>query len=198
MTFGRILLAVAFLLVGAAAAFGAPLQAVPTDPAAVRSLPVGSPGPHFEVRRPQIVICYRGGWCPYRNAQLSDLRHAEEQLRAQGFDILFMSTDRPQILYSSLKEPGIHCALLSDAQMTAAHAFHIAFHLDDATIAQYRKYGVDLETSTGTTLHELPVPSVFISDTGGTVHFVYSNPDYKVRLHAQALLKAAGPYRLRK
>jgi peroxiredoxin len=54
-----------------------------------------------------------------------------------------------------------------------------------------REYGVDLEASTGTTLHELPVPSVFIIDTLGTIRYVYSNPDYKVRLGAEALWTAA-------
>jgi hypothetical protein len=43
-------------------------------------------------------------------------------------------------------------------------------------------------------LHELPVPSVFIIDTSGTIRYVYSNPDYKIRLGAEALLAAAEPY----
>jgi peroxiredoxin len=40
----------------------------------------------------------------------------------------------------------------------------------------------------------LPVPSVFIIDTTGTIRYVYSNPDYKVRLASDALLAAALPY----
>jgi peroxiredoxin len=81
--------------------------------------------------------------------------------------------------------------LLSDNQLEAARAFHIAYHLDDAMIAKQREYGVDLEATTGTKLHELPVPSVFIIDTSGIIRFVYSNPDYTVRLGADALRAAA-------
>jgi peroxiredoxin len=66
--------------------------------------------------------------------------------------------------------------------------------LDDAAIAKQKQYGVDLEATTGTTQHELPVPSVFIIDTTGTIRYVYSNPDYKVRLASDALLAAALPY----
>lgn len=88
--------------------------------------------------------------------------------------------------------------MLSDSHMDAAKAFHIAYHLDDAAIAKQREYGVDLESTTGTSLHELPVPSVFIIDTSGTIRFVYSNPDYTVRLGAEALWKAAAPYATRK
>jgi peroxiredoxin len=56
-----------------------------------------------------------------------------------------------------------------------------------------REYGVDLEATTGTQQHGLPVPSVFIIDTSGTIRFVYSNPDYKIRLGADALWAAAQP-----
>jgi hypothetical protein len=37
----------------------------------------------------------------------------------------------------------------------------------------------------------LPVPSVF--DASGIIRFVYSNPDFRVRLGAQELWKAAIP-----
>ena len=182
---------------------------IPADPAQVHPLSVGARAPMFEgitadgkvrsfipdgFRQPTIVIFYRGGWCPYCNMQLSDLRLIEPKLRAQGFEIVFLSTDRPEILYSSLKAADIHYTLLSDSHLEAAKAFHVAYHLDDATIAKQKQYGVDLEKTTGTTLHELPVPSVFIIDTTGTIRYVYSNPDYKVRLASDALLAAALPY----
>ncbi|GAC1674927.1 MAG: peroxiredoxin-like family protein [Steroidobacteraceae bacterium] len=180
-----------------------------TDPAQVRPLAVGTPAPAFagtstdgKVRtfspgayqRPTILIFYRGGWCPYCNMQLSDLRLAEPKLRARGFEIVFLSTDRPEILYSSLKANDIHYTLLSDSHLEAAKAFHIAYRLDDATLAMQKEYGVDLDKTTGADLHELPVPSVFIIDTSGTIRYVYSNPDYKIRLGSEALLAAAKPY----
>jgi peroxiredoxin len=126
--------------------------------------------------------------------QLNDLRLVEPKLRALGFEIVFLSTDRPEILYSSLKATDIRYTLLSDSRLEAANAFHVAYHLDEATIAKQKQYGVDLEATTGTTQHELPVPSVFIIDTTGTIRYVYSNPDYKVRLASDALLTAALPY----
>src|SRR5271156_7195820 len=181
---------------------------IPADPTQVHPLPVGARAPMFEgvsadgkvrsftpggFRQPTIVIFYRGGWCPYCNMQLSDLRLVEPKLREQGFEIVFLSTDRPQLLYSSLKAADIHYTLLSDSHLRAARAFHVAYHLDDATLARQREYGVDLERTTGTKQHELPVPSVFIIDTSGTIRFVYSNPDYTIRLGADALWTAAAP-----
>jgi peroxiredoxin len=181
---------------------------VPDSPQQVRPLAVGAKAPIFAARttegalrtfrpdeytKPTVVLFYRGGWCPYCNAQLSDLHLVEPKLRNSGFEIVFLSTDRPELLYSSLKAADIHYTLLSDSQLEAAKAFHVAYHVDDATLAKMREYGVDLEATTGTKQHELPVPSVFIIDTSGTIRFVYSNPDYKIRLGADALWSAAQP-----
>ena len=185
------------------------LADIPTDPTQVRPLSVGSAAPPFSgtttdgkvrtfspsaYKRPTIVIFYRGGWCPYCNMQLSDLRLVEPELRGQGFEVVFLSTDRPEILYASLKATDIHYTLLSDSNLEAANAFHIVYRLDAATVEMQKKYGVDLEKTSGTSLHQLPVPSVFIIDTTGTIRYVYSNPDYKIRLGADALMSAAKPY----
>jgi peroxiredoxin len=175
---------------------------------AARPLGVGEPAPDFvathvdhtpytfsahHLKRPHVLIFYRGGWCPYCNAQLADLHLVESKLRAAGFQVLFISTDRPELLYSSLKDQTVSYTLLSDPGLRAAQAFHIAFHLDDQHYAQQLKWGVDLEKTTGTKDHALPVPSVFIIDTAGIIRFVYSNPDFRVRLGAEALWKAAAP-----
>jgi peroxiredoxin len=185
------------------------LAGIPDDPAQVHPLSVGNPAPVFSARtadgmlrkfspdaysKPTIVLFYRGGWCPYCNMQLSEMRLVEPKLRASGFEIVFLSTDQPKLLYSSLKATDIHYTLLSDNHLKAARAFHIAYHLDSATLAKQREYGVDLERTTGTKLHELPVPSVFVIDTSGIIRFVYSNPDYTVRLGADALWTAAQPF----
>lgn len=175
---------------------------------AAQPLQVGEHAPDFTVARPDrtpyvfsashlkhpyVLIFYRGGWCPYCNMQLADMHVVEPKLRASGFEVLFISTDRAEILYSSLKDQTVSYTLLSDPELRAAQAFHIAFHLDDQHYAEELKWGVDLEKTTGTQLHALPVPSVFIVDSSGVIRFVYSNPDFRVRLGAQELWKAAAP-----
>ncbi|MGP8099024.1 MAG: peroxiredoxin-like family protein [Steroidobacteraceae bacterium] len=185
------------------------LAVVPDSPQEVQPLAVGARAPLFAARttegvlrtfapdgyqKPTVVLFYRGGWCPYCNSQLSDLHLVEPKLRRSGFEIVFLSTDRPELLYSSLKAADIHYTLLSDSRLEAAKAFHVAYHVDEATFAKMREYGVDLEATTGTKQHELPVPSVFIIDRSGTIRFVYSNPDYTIRLSADALWAAAQPF----
>jgi hypothetical protein len=92
--------------------------------------------------------------------QWEDLHHAEPKLPAQGFEIAFLSTDRPEILYSSLKAAGIHYTLHFDTLFGGGERIPCGIPLRRSTIAKEKQYGVDLEATTGTTQHALPVPCV--------------------------------------
>jgi peroxiredoxin len=188
----------------AVTAFGADTRS-PDDPTKVKPLAVGAPAPAFTVleadgkpfhfvpsklAKPVLLIFYRGGWCPYCNAHLKDLRLVEPKLVTLGYDVLFLSTDRPAILRSSLKE-AVSYRLLSDNEVRAARAFGIAYRLDDLTFEKYKGYGLDLEDTQGAKHHELPVPAVIIVDRKGIVRFVHVSPDYKVRLDAASISAAA-------
>ena len=100
-------------------AISAAAAAVPDDPHNVTPIDVNSAAPKFvakevdgrafqfdpaSLRQPTLIIFYRGGWCPYCNAQLQDLHTVVPQIVAMGYQVLFLSTDQPRLLYSSLKE----------------------------------------------------------------------------------------------
>jgi peroxiredoxin len=179
--------------------------AVPDDPTKVVPAAVGSMAPafnavevdgkqfHFDpahLHAPAMIIFFRGGWCPYCNAHLQDLRTVEPEIVAMGYHVLFLSTDRPDLLYSSLKEK-VNYHILSDSSLEAARAFGVAYRIDAEAFKKMRDFGVDLEKTQGTDSHELPVPSVFIVDRSGVVRFRYFDPDFRVRLDAASVLRAA-------
>jgi hypothetical protein len=83
-------------------------------------------------------------------------------------------------------------ARAEDAEPIAAMKnFGVAYRVDDATIANYKKFSVDLERSSGQTHHILPVPAVFIVNRTGEIVFVHADPDYKVRMKGAEVLAAA-------
>jgi len=141
-----------------------------------------------------VITFFRGGWCPYCNLHLAELRDAEQELKAMDFDLWFISIDRPELLYESLQDPDIGYTVLSDAKLDATQAFGVAFRVDDETFKRYLGYDIDLEAVSGEIHHVLPVPSTFLVGRDGIVHFQYANPDYKVRLHPDVLLAAARVY----
>ena len=105
--------------------------------------------------------------------------------------MIALSADRPEKMVKSLEVSDLGYTLYSDSSLDAARAFGIAFQVDEATVETYRGYGIDLEDASGRDHHQLPVPSVFLVEAGGTIRWVYSNPDYEVRPENAALLEAA-------
>jgi peroxiredoxin len=115
----------------------------------------------------------------------------QSELSTLGFPVIAISADRPARLVKSLEEQDLGFTLYSDSSLTAARAFGIVWRLTDAEVAQYQGYGIDLEAASGYNHHQLPVPSVFLVDAGGTIRWVYSNPDHRVRPDNPTLLEAA-------
>lgn len=148
------------------------------------------PGEHGA---PVVLTFYRGGWCPYCNLHLAELRSAETALKELGFEVWFVSPDRPELLAEG--EPSeFDYTLLSDADMAAAEAFGIAFRLEPDTLERYRGFGVDLAERSGEAHGALPAPATFLVGRDGTIQFAFVNPDYTVRLAPEVLLAAARAY----
>lgn len=141
--------------------------------------------------KPAVVIFYRGGWCPFCNTQLSELRKIQKPLEDLGYRMIAISPDLPAELTKTLGKDELGYTLLSDSKAAALRAFGIGFRVDDATIAKYQTYNIDLEKASGATHHALPVPSVFIVDKDGVLQFSYSHPDYKIRVPGKVVLAAA-------
>ena len=95
--------------------------------------------------KPTVLIFYRGGWCPYCNAQLSKLNSIESKLVEMGFQIIAISPDKPENLRESIKKHKLTYLLLSDSKMETAKAFGVAFKVDEATLFKYKAIGIDLK-----------------------------------------------------
>lgn len=186
-----------------------PLAATAAD---IQPLGRGDAAPHFTVetvsgerfefeprslQRPVMLISFRGGWCPYCNLHLSELRHVLPQIQDMGIDVLFLSGDRSDILVKGLRREtrddidGLGYTILSDANAQAAIALGIAFRASERTIARRRENGDDIDASSMARHGVLPVPAVFAIDRDGIITYRYADPDYTVRLSADELMVAA-------
>ena len=119
------------------------------------------------------------------------------EIRDLDIDVLFLSGDRSELLYKSLREQtqadidGLGYTILSDADAQAAVALGIAFQAARGTFDRRQQKGDDIEGSSMLRHGVLPVPAVFAVDRSGTIAFSYINPDYAVRLPADELLAVA-------
>ena len=119
------------------------------------------------------------------------MHSVESEIADLGFQLVAVSPVRPGRLAELVSEHELEFTLLSDSPMDAARAFGIAWRMPDDMVAKYREYEVDLEVSSGHDHQMLPVPSVFLVDGEGVIHFAYVNPNHRVRLSSEVLLAAA-------
>ena len=196
-----------FLMLGVLPATGGEPDAVPEDPTKVQPALIGSKlpdltlktktGKAFDLNKavaetPAVIIFYRGGWCPYCNRHLAELRKIEGDLQALGYQVLAISADKPEKVATTLDKKQFAYTLLSDNDLKAAKALGIAFRVEEALFSKYKnEYGLDLEEHSGRTHHMLPVPAVFIVDSDRVIRFKYVNPDYKVRVSGEVIMAAA-------
>lgn len=137
--------------------------------------------------KPTILLFYRGGWCPYCNAQLSEVQMIESEIVKLGYQIVAISPDSPEELNKSIEKNELKYHLYSDADGTLTKAIGIAFK------APERNADMLFKNSGGLNDGFLPVPSVFVVDKDRTILFEYINPDYKTRLTSKMLLAVLRP-----
>lgn len=146
-------------------------------------------------QKPTIFFFYRGGWCPFCNNQMGQLKAIEPDLIKLGFQLVGISPDTPAQLKASAAENELSYLLLSDEKMLASQAFGVAFYTSEKVTQSYTaklKVTNSLWTTpNGDKRLVLPVPAIYISDRQGLIHFQYVNPNYKVRPAPQLILTAA-------
>ena len=150
-----------------------------------------------KLERPVVLLTFRGGWCPFCNTYLSEMRDVIPQIRELGVDVLFLSGDRAELLFKSLKMEtqediaGLDYTLLSDGDAQAAMALGIAFKASQRSIDWQLEKGQDIDGSSMLRHGVLPVPAVFAIDQSGIIQFAFTNADYKIRLPADDLMAVA-------
>lgn len=133
-------------------------------------------------KKPTILLIYRGGWCPYCNAHLAEIQQAESQIIELGYQLVAISPDSPENTTPTDEKHKLKYDLYSDPDGDFLKDLGIIFKAPE-------KYSDMLnKRSNGKNKGFLPVPSVFVVDTSGTILFEYINPDYKTRISAGLLL----------
>lgn len=139
---------------------------------------------------PVLLVFYRGGWCPYCNSEIHSLTTAYPDYEKRGVTPVAVSVDRPEAEAKMKATYAIPFPVLSDRDATVIAAFHVVKSVGDDELAKMKSFGVDLESYSGKTHHEIAIPAVFLVDRGGIVRWAHSDPDFKVRPSTAQLLAA--------
>lgn len=139
---------------------------------------------------PIMVVFYRGGWCPYCNAQIHDLTRAFPEYQKRGVRPVVISVDQAKESARTQATYSIPFPVLSDPDLAAHRAFKVLNQADAAEFARLKSYGIDLEKASGRTHHVIAVPSIFIIDKAGVVRWAHAESDYTKRPSNAQLLAA--------
>ena len=145
--------------------------------------------------KPSVIFFYRGGWCPFCNSQMGQLKAIEPKLIEMGFQLIGISPDTPAKLKQSMTEQELSYTLLSDANLDVSKAFGLAYFTSEKVTNRYlSKMKLEnklWQTPEGKLRLVLPVPAVYITDGNGLVHFQYVNPNFRVRPAPELIMTAA-------
>jgi len=144
----------------------------------------------FYGKGPILLVFYRGGWCPYCNTEIHALTVAYPEYQKRGLTPVAVSVDKPEAEAKMKATYAIPFPVLSDSSAALIEAFRVVNHVDGATAAKLKGFGVDLEGYSGQTHHEIAIPSLFLVDRQGVVRWAHSDPEYTVRPTTEQILTA--------
>lgn len=142
-----------------------------------------------------ILFFYRGGWCPFCNTQMGQLKAIENELTQLGFQLIGISTDSVDDLKESIKDKSLNYQLVSDYNSKVSEQFGLAYFaskkVTDRYLSMIHLSNPLQKNKAGEARLVLPAPAIYVVDDKGLVQFSYVNINYKVRLDEQLLLLAA-------
>lgn len=145
--------------------------------------------PDLVRRGPTLIVFYRGGWCPYCNAQVRRMTEAYPELEKRGVTPALISVDRPEAAAQTRASYEIPFPVLSDPDLEAHRAFRVVHQASDKERAALREAGVDLEAASGKSHHSYAIPSMFLFGEDGKLVWRHVDPDYTVRPSMDQVLR---------
>lgn len=135
-----------------------------------------------------VIVFYRGQWCPYCNKQLSKLEDSLSLINSKGATLLAITPEKPENISKTIAKTKASYPILFDEDLKIMKSYDVAFGLDSNTIARYKKFGIDFESSNGINGAKLPVPALYIINQKGVIIFRHFDPDYTKRVSVKEIL----------
>ena len=130
---------------------------------------------------PVIVTFFRGSWCPYCNAQLSNYQQHLGDIKAKGATLIAITPEKPDLTLLMAEKKKLEFPILTDKNNALAKKFGLVFAVTPELKKIYTKFGVDLEKSQGNADWRLPIPATYVVGKDGKIIYAHVDPDYTKR-----------------
>jgi peroxiredoxin len=168
-------------------------------------LKAGNPAPDFTLqdatgtqvrlrerlaRGPVVLTFYRGGWCPFCNAQLRAYQKVLPQIRELGASLIAVSPQSPDNTLSQTEKEELAFTVASDPRGIVAEQYRVLYEVPESVQAVLAGFGQSLLEYNATDRWVLPVPATFVIDGNGIIRFAHADPNFMRRLEPVRLLQA--------
>ena len=137
-----------------------------------------------------VLVFYRGQWCPFCNRQLKQMEDSLPQIKAKGATVLTITPEVQENISKTIAKTKTSNAILHDEGLQIMKSYDVAFKVDDKTIENYKKYGIDFNVANGESNGaNLPVPAVYVINKEGRIVYKYFDMDYRKRSSVKEILE---------
>lgn len=135
-----------------------------------------------------VLFFYRGQWCPYCNKQIKELQDSLQLLTARGAYVVGVTPETGENINKTIDKTHASFSIIQDKSYKIMRAYDVNYTVNEQTLAQLNKYGVDLEKNNGNRDHVLPVPATYVIGRSGKIIYVHFDKDYTKRASVRAVL----------
>ena len=137
-----------------------------------------------------VLVFYRGQWCPFCNRQLKQMEDSLPQIKAKGATVLTITPEVQENISKTIAKTKTSNSILHDEGLQIMKSYDVAFKVDDKTIENYKKYGIDFSLANGEANGaNLPVPAVYVINKEGRIVYKYFDMDYRKRSSVKEILE---------
>ncbi len=144
----------------------------------------------FLGKGPLVITFYRGFWCPYCNADLSNLQSFLPTLKELGAQVIAISPELPLYSKKIIRRRKLQFDILTDRHNDIADKFGLRWQVGPEEQDLFLTLNVNLPLYHGDSDWTLPMPGRFVIDTNGRVVYSEAHPDYTRRPDLNHALEA--------
>ncbi len=138
---------------------------------------------------PIVLMWYRGGWCPYCNAQLRAMQKDLDKLGDLGAKLVVLTPELPEKAKQTAESNDLNIVALHDQNNALAKKYGIVFQLPEAIVPLYRDR-LKLAEYNGTEAMELPLSATYVIDSTGVIRYAFLDADYTKRAEPSEIINA--------
>jgi peroxiredoxin len=139
---------------------------------------------------PVAVTFHRGHWCPYCRINTAALSKAQEEITAEGGQVVAIMPDRAQFAAEFKSESQAPFPILADIDNGYALSLNLVFWVGGEMEQLISAGGWDIPSFQGNDSWMLPIPATFVVDADGCIRARFVDPDYRKRMAVEDLLAA--------